>query len=635
VLDNFEQIVDAATAVTALLSRCPRLKVLVTSRTPLRVRGEHVFQVAPLALPQATSSPERVASAPAVELFLERARSVSPGFALTAENAAVVAEVCRQLDGLPLAIELTAARLRLFSARALLERLTSHRGARLDVPTAGARDLPARQRSLRRALDWSHDLLDDQAKRFFRRMAVFAGGWTLEAAEAVGNADEDLGIEVVEELQALQDMSLLTRWDPPGGEPRFGMLRTVQEYAHELLVESGEAEQVRRRHAEYFLALAERAEAELLRPGREPWLARLVQEHDNLRAALTWSLAADRRLGLRLAGALGYFWLIQSHFSEGRRWLQLLLEDRAGLGRTAELARALAFAGSLAWRQGDAAEGERLLEESVAMCRELGDDALSGFALSHLGLTELALGRPADAHARFEEGLEHYRAAGHAWGIAFSLVWLGTTTRTGGDPRRALALHAESLVRARELDDPWLLASALDGLADLRLALGQAEAAVPLYEEANQLFRRVGDRHALAWGVSSLAFALLRLGEHRRAQALFEETLALGREYHNPTLALLYLTGMAGIATLRAQELPPEKRMEARLRAARVFGAVDNLRRELRAAMWQAFRTTSEELLAAARSDVDAAAWDAAFAAGGEMSLERAIAYAAETGAAV
>src|SRR5690606_23400433 len=271
-------------------------------------------------------------------------------------------------------------------------------------------------------------------------------------------------------------------------------------------------------------------------------------ELDNLRAALAWSLEADRGLGLRLAGALGYYWLIQSHFSEGRRWLRLLLGDRASLGRGPDVARALAVADSLAWRQGDAVEAQPLLEESVAMCRELDDDALAGFALVHLGLAVLAQGRHAEAHASFEEGLAHYRAADDAWGIAFSLVWLGTTTRTAGD--------------------------------------------------------------------------------HRRAMGLFEETLELGRRYENPTLALLYLAGAAGVVTLGSEDLPPEERVRARLRAARLFGAVDELFRELGVAMWQAFVSTSDELLAAARAGVDPEAWDVAFAEGRAMSLERAIEYA-------
>jgi len=351
-------------------------------------------------------------------------------------------------------------------------------------------------------------------------------------------------------------------------------------------------------------------------------------ELDNLRAALAWSLEADRGLGLRLAGALGYYWLIQSHFSEGRRWLRLLLGDRASLGRGPDVARALAVAGSLAWRQGDAVEAQPLLEESVAMCRELDDDALAGFALVHLGLAVLAQGRHAEAHASFEEGLAHYRAADDAWGIAFSLVWLGTTTRTAGDLDRALVLHLESLARAREIGDPWLLASALDGLADLRLSQGRSEETLPLYEEACRLFRAVGDGHALAWAVSSLGFALLSVGDHRRAMGLFEETLELGRRYENPTLALLYLAGAAGVVTLGSEDLPPEERVRARLRAARLFGAVDELFRELGVAMWQAFVSTSDELLAAARAGVDPEAWDAAFAEGRAMSLERAIEYA-------
>lgn len=448
-LDNFEQVIEAATVVVDLLERCPELEVLATSRTPLQVRGEHVFPVSPLALPDEGSDAEQVTLAPAVALFLERARAVRPDLTMTPEDASVIAEICRQVDGLPLAIELTAARLKLFSPRALLARLTSHRGARLEVLTGGARDLPTRQQTLRHALDWSHDLLVSEAKTLFRRLAVFVGGWTLEAAEEVGNADNDLGIDVLEELQALQDMSLLVRSDLPDGEPRFGMLKTVQEYAAERLAESGEAEGVQRRHAEFFLALAEVAGSALLGAYRAPWLARLNQEIDNLRAALSWSLENDRRLGLRLAGALGLFWLVQSHFSEGRNWLEALLARPAELGRTFEVARALAIAGTLAWRQGESAAAQPLLEESIEICRELDADDLLGFALIHLGLALLAQGRPAEAHARFQAGLERYRAAGNEWGVAFALVWLGSTTRLSGELDRAHALHEESLARAR------------------------------------------------------------------------------------------------------------------------------------------------------------------------------------------
>jgi tetratricopeptide (TPR) repeat protein len=298
------------------------------------------------------------------------------------------------------------------------------------------------------------------------------------------------------------------------------------------------------------------------------------------------------------------------------------------------VARALDVAGTLAWSQGDIATARPLFEESIAIGRELADEGLLGYALTHLGLALLAQGEPPAARAHFQEGVEHFRAAQDDWGIAFSLVWLAGAFMTAGNFAQARTLHEESLVRARNVGDPWLLASALDGLADLNLAQGDAAAAQTLYEEANTLFRQVGDRFALAWGVCSLGFAVLHQGDSQQAPPLFAEALALGQELDNPTLTILYLSGMAGTAVLAGQGQSPAQQQASRLRAARLFGAAKRLHRELQVVMWQGFRRTHDQLLANAHTGVDATDWDAAFAEGQAMTRDQALAYASATGSA-
>jgi predicted ATPase len=329
VLDNFEQLLSAVPLVGELLSAAPRLKVLAASRIPLGIYGEHEYAVPPLAVPDPERLPglEDLSQYEAVRLFIERAEAAKAGFEITSENASAVAEICARLDGLPLAIELAAARVKLLPPRAMLGRL----GRRLKLLTGGARDLPERQRTLRGAIEWSHTLLDEGEKTLFYRMAVFSGGRTLEAVEAVCDAQGDLPIDALEGVSSLLDKSLLRQEEGPNGEPRFIMLETIHEYARERLQESGEAEEIGRAHAGYFLALAEEAELELTGSDQAEWLERLEVEHDNMRTALRWSLEGeDPGLGLGLASALAHFWLVRGFWSEGRGWLEEVLAGNAG-----------------------------------------------------------------------------------------------------------------------------------------------------------------------------------------------------------------------------------------------------------------------------------------------------------------
>lgn len=636
-LDNFEQVVAAAMVVAELLAHCRKLNVLVTSRTPLHVRGEQEFPVSPLALPERTApSPlqvEQFAQSPAVALFVQRAQQVKPDFTLTAQNAPTIAEICWQLDGLPLAIELAAARIKVLSPQALLTRLTDADDARLALLTGGARDLPVHQQTLRNTLDWSYELLNESTKTLLRRVAVFDGGWTLEAAEAVCNADHKLGGDVLEDVQALHDMSLLMQQAMPDGELRFSVLETIHEYAHELLAHSGEGDEIRRRHAEYFLRLAERA-SELQDTDREHWLNQLEQEKDNTRAALAWATRADgdRPLALRLVGALDFFWRIRGYFSEGLHWLEVLLAHRNEKERTPEIARALESAGYLTWAQGDdLAAARALIEDSLALGRELNDPQIIGQALFSLGITLMTQGEPIPARAKLQESVENFHAVHDESGEADALTHLGIAMMMTDDFEQARARYEDSLALSRRLGDPLAIAGGLSGLGALSLVESDAAMAQAFYEEAITCQRQVGDRYSLAWTLSYLGFAVLFQKDVGRAQALFEESLAFGRVVGNPWVAVLYLAGMGGIAAVRSQTQPPEQKAEKAAdlsRAARLSGASDRLTRKHAVTLWNRLPDIYNRWLEAARSQMDAAVWDAAYAEGRAMTLDQALAYA-------
>jgi predicted ATPase/class 3 adenylate cyclase len=368
-LDNFEQVLEAAPLLEGLLGSAPRLKALATSRAALRLYGEHEFPVPPLELPDTRRLPEieALAQYEAVRLFIERARAIKPDFAVTNENAPAIAEICARLDGLPLAIELAAARTRLLPPQAMLKRLDS----RLKLLTGGARNLPERQRTLRGAIEWSHGLLAPEEQTLFARLAVFAGGRTLEAIEAVCDPGGEL--DVFDGVESLLEKSLLRQEEGPDGEPRFVMLETIHEFARERLEEGGEAEEVKRAHAEFFLALAEETEPELRGPRQFSWFERLETEHDNLRAALSWSLeTGNAELRLRIGGALRWFWNVRGYAGEGWRWVAAGLSGGEA-APAAVRAEALLGLGDLAQRQGDYERATEDLEASLALCREAGD----------------------------------------------------------------------------------------------------------------------------------------------------------------------------------------------------------------------------------------------------------------------
>jgi predicted ATPase/transcriptional regulator with XRE-family HTH domain len=525
VLDNCEHLLAAAPTVAGLLEACPRLTVLATSRAALRLRAERVFAVPPLPLPalDASSSVEQLARSPAVALFAERAQAATADFALDAENAPAVAEIVRRLDGLPLAIELAAARARVLPPAALLSRLER----RLPLLTGGARDAPARQQTLRDTVAWSYDLLGAEGQAVFRRLAVFAGGWTLEAAEALAG---DSGVDVLEALAALADNSLVRTVGGPGGEPRYLMLETVREFALERLEASGEAAAVLERHAALFLALAERAEPELVGPRQGAWLHRLEAEHDNLRAALGWALAeGDPATGLRLASAIALFWWRRAHWGEGLAWLERALA-RAGDAPPPVRARALGEAARLAIERGENERAMALEEEALALYRALGDRRGIASRLGALGAHHANRGDLAAAAPLFEESLALLRELGERQKVATALGNLGHVALLQGDPARAAALLDEALALQRELGDRHGVASTLARLAALAKEQGDVARAAALAEEALALGRELGERPGIAKALQELSYLATLRGDSGRGAALAEEALAIGRQ---------------------------------------------------------------------------------------------------------
>ena len=531
-LDNFEQVVSAAVQVADLLSDCPQLKVLVTSRETLHVQAEHEFAVPPLTLPDLIHLPGLAALSlyEAVALFLERAQATKPDFQLTPTNARAIAEICACLDGLPLAIGLAAARIKLLPPQALLARL----GQRLAVLTSGARDVPARQQTLRNTIEWSYDLLDAQEQRLFRRLAVFVGGGTPEAIEAVSTTAGDTDADVLEGIASLLDKSLLQRTERDGKEPHYVMLETIREYGLEALTSGGEAEATREAHAAYYLALAEQADPELSGPQQIIWFERLEREHDNLRAALSWFLeqgsdGQNRELALRLSGALSQFWLLRGYVSEGRQWLERALDESRGV-RSSVRAKALVGAGELATMQDDFGQAEALCGESLALYRELRDRRGSATSLSSLGYTALMRSNYAAARALEEEALTLFREIGDRGGSVFALHPLATVLFYQGEYGRAHALLEESLVLSREIGGVKGIADSLMLLGLVLLLQGDLARAHARLEESLAVSREVGYRRNIGLSIFHLGAVALLQGDVALARSLLEESLVLFKE---------------------------------------------------------------------------------------------------------
>lgn len=583
-LDNFEHVLAAAPLVADLIAACSLLKALVTSRALLRVRGEHQCELPPLAAPAPGFDLTRATAVadlgryPAIELFAQRARAIQPTFDLTPANAEVVAAICRQLDGLPLALELAAARIRLLSPPMLLARLEH----RLALLTTGTQDMPERQQTLRSTLDWSYHLLSDAEQRLFRRLGVFVSGWTLEAAEAICWAAGDLGLDVVAGLGSLLDKSLIQRDGNEVDETHFAMLETTREYAFELLASSGEAEAFCRQHAAHYLALAEQAAPELTGPHQAIWLMRLGRAYNNLRAALSWMREQHQtELGLRLAGALVRLWTTRGYIGEGRKWLESLLAQTVAVAAPAAVrAKAVYAAGLLANTAGDHTQAALLLEESIALFQEAEDRLGAVRALNTLGGVAYDLGDLHGAVALFEQTLAQSRAAGNLGEVARALANLGEAYYHLGDLEGATACHEEALALARQAGRADVEAYQLGDLGNVARQRGDLIRAIALQQQALKRKWALGERRQIAITLEDIASIAGAAGQGERAACLL---------------------GAASVVreTIGAPQPLPE-------------------------------RLATEQAVAAARAALGEEGWAAAFTAGRALSLEQAFAYALE-----
>lgn len=614
-LDNCEHLIDAvAYLAETLLRDCPALRIVATGREALRIPEETAWTVPPLALPDPASlaGVESQQHSEAVRLFIERVTALMPTFTVTATNVQAIAEICQRLDGIPLAIELAAARANVLSVEQIAGRL----GDALRLLKSSSRATLPRHQTLRAAIDWSYSLLPEAERLVFRHLGVFAGGGTLEAVEAVC-ADEattaDADEEMVDTLSRLADKSLISV-DLRGGEARYRLLETLRQYGHERLVETGEEETARRRHQAWYLTLAERADTGLIGPQQAVWLDRMEREHDNVRAVLAWSLErGDATLAAQIGARIWRFWLYRGYLSEGRRWLAralALLQEPTSLR-----AAALRGAGLLALYQNDLGPAADLIAESLVLWRDLGDQQGQGQALNALGLIAHNEGDYPRAVARFEEALPLLRAVRDRRVTVLALSGLALTYLCLGDYARATALCEEGLVLSREEGTPHGIAGALTTLAIPVLEQGDTTRAQQLCTESLQIRQELGDPGGMAHTRAILGRIALHRGDSALALAQFTESLRIRRDLGDNVGIAAALEGLAGVAS--ALHNPHD--------AAHLAGAAGEIRARLGAPLPPSDQPFYQRIIAETRQGLTASAFDAAWAAGQALSPARAI----------
>jgi predicted ATPase/DNA-binding winged helix-turn-helix (wHTH) protein len=613
-LDNFEHLVQAAPIVAELLATGPHLKVLVTSRAALHVYGEYEFPLPPLALPDSRSRPplEDLSHYPAVALFVQRAVAAKPSFELTRKNASAVAEICIRLDGLPLAIELAAARVKVLSPAAMRSRLA----CRLRLLTGGARDLPARQQTLRAAMDWSYDLLSAAEQRLFRRLSVFVGGCNLEGAEAVCDTKGDLDLDLLDGMASMVDKSLVQQSEPAKDESRFTMLETIREYALEKLEASGEKALTKRAHAAYCLVLAEEEVAEQCGAEGAEWLERFAFEHDNFRAGLEWlTETGDAEWGLRLGAALFRFWETCEYLAEGRDRLGRLLKLPGAAAPSKARARAVFAAGVLASEQGDYATGDALLRESLDITRQLRDPQGVAVSLNAVAVNARDWGEIAVARSLFEESLVLWRKLDDQQAVTRSLSNLANVVKLQGDYARARALYAECLSIFRGLGDRTGAAWSMNHQGDVARDQGDSAAAGTLYEQGLAIFRELDDRWGIAGTLADLGSLAREQRNYHTAQSLYRESIRIFQELeHKRGIArLLEYFACSAAAQLEAE------------RSLRLAGAAAALRQNIGAPLTPAEQAKLEAALEPPRQALTNTVGATAWSEGWAMPVEEAI----------
>ncbi|HEV2472690.1 MAG TPA: tetratricopeptide repeat protein [Chthonomonadales bacterium] len=607
-LDNCEHLLAPAARFAAdVLSICPDVTVVATSREPLGISGELTYRVPSLAAPEPriSHSPDELVRFEAVQLFVDRARFIQPGFELTDSNARPLTAICHRLDGIPLAIELAAARVRAMSVEQIEERL----GQRFRLLTGGSRSSLPRQQTLRSLIDWSYDLLSDEEKALLMRLSVFTGGCTLEAAERVCSGGLVESRQVLDLLTALSDKSMVVYHDHPA---RYRLLETVRQYGWDRLVEDGSADTFRERHLEYIVELV--GDTTLVAgPGHRAWLDALDAEHDNLRSALDWIAARDVQRALKLAAAAWRFWNVRGYLSEGRSRLESLLEAPAAKNRTSERAKALSGAGNLACTQGDYDVARARHLESLEIQTELGDRHGMAHALNNLGSVAYDVGDYAAARAHYQGGLEIRRAMGDRHGVAQSLNNLGVLANVLGDYDAAEALYQESLEILREIGDQWGVAKSLNNLGAVAFNQADYNKSQSLHSEGLAIRRQLGDRWGIATSLHNLSEVNSQQGDYSGARAMIRESLGIRRGLGDRRGTAKSLEALALV----------DIGMGNVLGAARAWGAAARIREELGSphvpVEQQRYKHTVEE----ARASVDdATLFDAAWQMGRDTPVE-------------
>jgi predicted ATPase len=592
----------------------PNLKILVTSRAPLHVYGEREFPVPPLALPdsRSISSVELLSQCPSVALFVQRAVAAKPDFELSRENASAVTEICARLDGLPLAIELAAARIKVLSPSSMLTRLAS----RLQLLTGGARDLPQRQQTLRAAMDWGYDLLNPAEQKLFRRLSVFVGGCDLEGVEAVCDTKRDLDLDLLDGMASMVDKSLVQQVEHAKGVSRFVMLETIREYALEKLQASGEKAFAKRAHAAYCLVLAEEEATEQNSPDGSEWLERFALEHNNFRAALEWlTETGDAEWGLRLGTSLFRFWEIREYLAEGRDRLGRLLKLAGAAAPTKARTRALFAAGVLAGAQGDYVSGEMLIRESQNIARQLGDNTGVAVSLNARAVFARDQGEVARAHALFEESLGLWRELGDLKAVARALSNLANVVKLQGDYDRARSLYAECLSIFRGLRDRTGVAWSMNYEGDVARDQGDSSAAQALYEQALAIFRELGDRWGIAGTLADLGSLAREQRNYSRAHNLYRESVRIFQD-------LDHKRGVARLLECFACSAAAQDHAE---RALRLAGAAAALRQNIGAPLTPAEQVKLEASLGPVRQAMSHTAGATAWLEGWGLPVEKAI----------
>ncbi len=614
-LDNFEHLIEAAPTVAEILAMSPNLKIMVTSRAALHLYGEHEFPVPPLAManPLALPPVEALSRYPAVALFVQRAVAVRPDFELNSANASAVAEICARLDGLPLAIELAAARVKVLSPSALLTRLAS----RLQLLTGGSKDMPQRQQTLRAAIDWSYDLLSSAEQKLFRRLSVFVGGWTLEGAEAVCDAKGDLDLDLLDAIASLVDKSLVQQIEQANEESRFAMLETIREYALEKLVASGEQPLTKRAHAAYCLVLAEEEAADHGDTDGAAWLERFQLEHDNFRVGLEWLTdTGNAEWGLRLGTALFRFWEARCYLAEGRDRLGRLLGLAAAEPATKVRMRALFAAGVLAGAQRDYAAAEGLIHQSQDIAQELGDKTSVVVSMNALAAYARDRGDVAVARILFEASLGLWRQLGDQKAIAPGAQRnLANVLKLEGDYDRALSLHAECLAIFRTLGDRTGVAWSLNYQGDVARDQGESGAAQELYEQGLVIFRELGDRSGIATTLADLGSLARERASYPVARSLYGESIKLFQQLNHKRGIARLLECFACSAAIQ---------LEAE-RSLRLAGAAAALRQDIGVPLTPAEKTNLESRLQMARQALVNPAGVAAWLEGWAWPVDKAV----------